>query len=601
MRSAPNLLGRVTEVAKLCAAYNSMNVPTCVPRAEIMIIKHCVAFLTGRIRPLFPALFILACHFPLASTAQSMFLPQDNKHLPFLNRLEILLQKDPLLNISSPKTLTRYSAVYVAGMEDSSSGKPSIRLSAVDQQNLRSLLLNNAEYITRVKSEKPRSFFDNPANMVEVNKPGFFLAVNPMLQTQAYLPNDDGNDVNMISAGLGFRTLINENLGFYASAVRNYENPPVFARNLYTQYNAVPGAGPFEVSDNRYQFFDFRGGVTFKALRYFDFQIALDRNFIGNGYRSLFLSDFSTSHLFAKVNTTVWRFKYQHLYSPLVPSFTGEREFTKPFGKKVVAMHHLSINATNWLNVAIFQALAITTNKDWHYMIPIMFYPVNTLNKNKPENNLGGFEFKANVARRAQFYGQVIIDNLKFKEFKSGNGWWNNRYGLQAGVKYINAFGIDNLDLQLETNSIRPYTYSTSDSAGTYAHYNQPLAHPMGANLSEGIAILRYQPSARLMATLKAITWQQGVDSGGVNFGGNILKGHATRPAEYGYSIPTGVSSKGTNLQLLLSYEFFENIFIDAAILVRNQRFENNVRPKMTTTLGNIGARMNLFRRDYDY
>jgi hypothetical protein len=61
------------------------------------------------------------------------------------------------------------------------------------------------------------------------------------------------------------------------------------------------------------------------------------------------------------------------------------------------------------------------------------------------------------------------------------------------------------------------------------------------------------------------------------------------------------VSSKGTNLQLLLSYEFFENIFIDAAILVRNQRFENNVRPKMTTTLANIGARMNLFRRDYDY
>ena len=40
--------------------------------------------------------------------------------------------------------------------------------------------------------------------------------------------------------------------------------------------------------------------------------------------------------------------------------------------------------------------------------------------------------------------------NLNLSEVKAGNGWWGNKYGLQLGAKYIDAFSIKNLDLQLE-------------------------------------------------------------------------------------------------------------------------------------------------------
>jgi hypothetical protein len=59
--------------------------------------------------------------------------------------------------------------------------------------------------------------------------------------------------------------------------------------------------------------------------------------------------------------------------------------------------------------------------------------------------------------------------------------------GLQLGAKYINALGIKNLDLQLEYNRVRPFTYSHRDSVANYTHYNQPMAHPLGANFSETI------------------------------------------------------------------------------------------------------------------
>lgn len=99
-----------------------------------------------------PLLALLALSTTVRS--QSMYLPQDNKHLQFLQRLEIMLQKNPELNIATPKTINRREATFAAGMEDSSSGNPHIRLSKVDQYNLNSLLINNAEYVTRERSAR---------------------------------------------------------------------------------------------------------------------------------------------------------------------------------------------------------------------------------------------------------------------------------------------------------------------------------------------------------------------------------------------------------------------------------------------------------------
>ena len=63
----------------------------------------------------------------------------------------------------------------------------------------------------------------------------------------------------------------------------------------------------------------------------------------------------------------------------------------------------------------------------------------------------------------------------------------------------IDAFGIDHLDLQAEMNIIRPFTYTHRDSVRSYAHANQPLAHPLGANLREVVLKLRYQPIHKLV------------------------------------------------------------------------------------------------------
>ena len=94
-------------------------------------------------------------------------------------------------------------------------------------------------------------------------------------------------------------------------------------------------------------------------------------------------------------------------------------------------------------------------------------------------------------------YGQLLLDEFKLSEVRAGDGWWGNKFGFQLGGKYIDAFNIKNLDLQLEHNRVRPFTYSHGDSVANYTHYNMPLAHPLGANFQEVIGIARYQPAPK--------------------------------------------------------------------------------------------------------
>ena len=40
---------------------------------------------------------------------------------------------------------------------------------------------------------------------------------------------------------------------------------------------------------------------------------------------------------------------------------------------------------------------------------------------------------------------------------------------------------------------VRPYTYAHHNPQQNYAHYNQPLAHPLGANFSEFLVMANYK------------------------------------------------------------------------------------------------------------
>jgi hypothetical protein len=270
--------------------------------------------------------------------------------------------------------------------------------------------------------------------------------------------------------------------------------------------------------------------------------------------------------------------------------------------KKYAAMHHLSINATKWLNIGLFEGVNFgrANHFDFSYMLPVIFLRSIEGNNGSPDNAVIGIDAKANIAKTAQLYGQLLIDEFNIKELRKDKTWWGNKIGFQLGGKYIDVFGISNLDAQVEWNWIRPFTYSHYDSVGSYVHYNQPLAHPLGANLSEFIGILKYQPLPRLYITGKAIYYKQGLDSAGYNFGSNPLREYDDgRLRYYGYPMFSGIPVKALYSSFTGSYEVFENFFVDVIGTLRVYK-KKDVAELNTNTIS-IGIRWNMARREYDY
>ena len=564
-------------------------------------------------------LIVFVC--PLTAAAQSTYLYQGAKESRFIERMEIKQQKNTSLNFSSVKPFNRKAIVQEAEFLDSarmgyadSTGMDmhrewtDLNLTNVDEYNLRSLLMNNSEWVTTpredFKSKHPvwGTFYKTQANLFEVNEKDFFLAVNPVLQINQAIEPGYKESIFLNTRGVNVRGLIAKKIGFSSYITENQERGPQFFQQQVASSRAVPGYGfykPFKT--NAVDYFDARGYVTFNATKYIDFQFGYDKNFIGNGYRSLFLSDWGNSNLFLKVNTKIWKFNYQNLFMELVPQFTKKSDTL--LDRKYAAMHHLSLNVTKWLNLGLFEGVIFGRRNryDFEYLNPIIFYRHIEGTIGSPDNAVAGFDFKANVAHRLQFYGQFLLDEFRLNSIRKTPDSWVNKYGIQLGGKYVDAFGIKNLDLQFETNRVRPFTYSHNDTTANYTHYNQPLAHPLGANFQEFIGILHYQPAPKWMIDATAMYYYKGLDSAGTNFGGDIFKDYTTRnQPDNNFPVGGGAKAKCFNFFMNVAYELKQNLFLELSFQQRNYKIDN-VSGESNTTLVTAGIRLNMFKRVYDF
>jgi hypothetical protein len=237
---------------------------------------------------------------------------------------------------------------------------------------------------------------------------------------------------------------------------------------------------------------------------------------------------------------------------------------------------------------------------DPSYLNPVIFYRAIEQQYGSSDNALLGMDFKWNVFKKVSMYGQAVFDEFVLDEITAGNGWWANKFALQGGLKYIDALGVSNLDLQAEVNVVRPYTYSHTTQYGSYSNYRQSLAHPLGANFNEMIGVLRYQPFPRLNLVIKAIYADIGRDDVDENWGSDILKAAQTREQEYNNTIGQGQSNTIITLNMNASYMLKHNLFLDANQLFRQSKcdlpFYNN-----NTSITSVALRWNIPQRLYDF
>ena len=548
-----------------------------------------------------------------SADAQSTHLLPGMKDEWLLNRIEI---KGSLIkgwsSSSSIKPYKRKDIVLsvwamlpdtTSKIQATSTYRNVFRLTKIDHHNMTSFLMANSEWSPpqpAFLSRKPilKHFYKNKANAFEIKDEGFHLIFNPVLQYQQYKEQDNEENVFLNSRGLHARGLIENTIGFSFYFTENQERTPRYVNQWVNKFSAVPGVGFFKVFKNNtgYDYFDTRASITWKVARPIDMQLGYDKNFIGNGYRSLFLSDFSNNYMFLKVNTQLGRFRYQNIFAEMFQYhlLTGDRVYPR----KYYRAHYLNFAAANWLNLGLFEGTMMGKAKfNLALFNPIMYLHLPGGKNTIKDRSYLGFDLKANFLRRFQLYGQLMIDRLNTKGLKDET--WDNRFGYQAGLKYIDAFGVKNLDLQFESNRVRPYTYAANDSLTSYTHYNQPLAHPLGANFQEFIFIARAQPVKQLYLQAKLIGFFQGNDLLNYNLGSNPFGGFDKRLSDTRVKVGDGDRATGVIGSFLASFELRENLFIDAAYTRRN--YETLINKPTNTSFVSVGLRLNMARREFDF
>ena len=547
---------------------------------------------------------------PLVVIAQTTYLPQGDKANILMERWEIKAGKDCFFNFSKTKPFSHKhvvnAAMHYAATADTT-------LSKVDAYNLRSLYLNNLEYVpadqrAQYKSKKPilKNFYTTPANLFEVHTTDFDLVVNPVFQYTISKEADNSQHLFQNTRGVSLRGRIANKIGFYTYLTDNQERDALYVQAYMDARKAVPGAGfykPFKATGG-VDYFDARGYITFNVTRYIDIAFGYDKNFIGNGQRSLFLSDFSNSALFLKLNTRIWKFNYQNLFMELHSAEIPGGDKLLP--KKYAAIHHLDVAVSKWLNIGFFEGVVFGRKDrfDFGYLNPVIFYRSIEQQNGSFDNSIVGLDAKANLAKRFQVYTQISVDEFLLSEIKRNRGWWANKWGIQIGAKYIDAFNIKNLDLQIEHNRVRPFTYSHRDSVANYTHYNQPLAHPLMANFKEYIAVARYQPAPKWLAVGKLMYYQQGRDSSSVSQGSNIFLPNTPDyrdNRDFGFFTGSGWKTNVFFASFLLSYELRENLFFEINTLVRRRETKTPPIQIGNASVFSFGVRWNMHRRDFEF
>lgn len=466
-------------------------------------------------------------------------------------------------------------------------------------------------WFKKLQIGKNTRFWEHPADLYSVHNKDFDLHFN--FVTTNFIGNDSDTQKPLWFTGRGveIRGMVDDKLGFYTFVSDNQGMFPRYVREFLPQITyAFPGEGLAKTSASKgtIDFLTARGYITFKPIKSINLRFGHDHNVFGSGYRSLILSDNSSPYLFLRLDTKIGRFNYTNLWTSMLDASINN-ELRK---KKFAAIHHLSVNVTEKLNIGIFEAEVFNRDSvgggyDLNYLNPIIFYRYVESYIGSHDNALLGFDFRWLVGHKASVYSQFVLDEFLTKYLFNGSGSWANKYSFQLGTKYVDAFGIRDLDLQAEYNVVRPYTYSHKDGGRNYAHYGQSLTNPLGANFREYLGIVRYKPTSRLSIYGTFMYARKGKDpDDATNYGGDIMKSYETRRGistverDFGHRIGQGVLTKTSFADLRVSYSLAHNLFLDGRYL---KRFVNSDSEQFTNkaNIFSIAVRYNMAYRQQTF
>ena len=502
--------------------------------------------------------------------------------------------------------------------------------------------LDSINELYRIKINKKGKFANYILNsilnddFIRLKDDNYYVAINPYIDFEL---GSDGHRTTWVNTrGAEIKGTIGKQFAFYTNIKENQAVFPEYIDDYCTTIGVVPGQGfANRFKTNGRDFTNASAYLAYRPVKWFDATLGYGKNFIGDGYRSMMLSDNAANYPYLKLKAEFWRIQYTCMYAQLTDRHTIMADNT--YARKWAVMHYLDFAITKRWNIGFFDAVmaAAQTHQqvmvndstyttidmkrgfDFQYINPIIFLRSAEYYAGKsPDNAMLGINMSYIIGKHTTIYGQFVLDEMTFKKFIAMKGYYANKQSYQLGVKSYDCFGVKNLFLQLEGNIVRPYMYShtpqgTGNSVGedNYAHYNEPLAHPWGGNLWEMVARAQYNRN-RWYFQYKLNYGQYGDDwdveyDVWANYGHNVYNDYGNYvwidgvDGKDGHYLLTGRKTTVMMNDLILSYlvnpAYNMNVFAE----VTHRHFAAEGLETQNDFIFSFGIRTSLDRKYYDF
>lgn len=457
-----------------------------------------------------------------------------------------------------------------------------------------------------------RKLFNEHLVQVEKEDHTFYLDFLPDLNIGGDVVGSNRRTTWLNTRGFQAGLTIKNKFSLYVNAFENQGVFPDYLTAYMDRNDVVMGQGTVKhQSNNKKDWMYATANLMYDVNPYLQVTLAYDKNHIGDGYRSVLLSDFSSNYAHLKLTgkignvqyTSIWAYMNDPKNPRLGPEGLGDEENPEESrlgdGIKWGAFQYLDYNVTKRLSIGFFQSV-IWANRnqagyrgfDFNYALPVAFLrPIESNNSSSPDKMFLGLNTKYKVLKNTAVYGQFLLGEFTAKEFFSNNGYIHNKWGAQIGARAFDIFGVTNLNVLGEYNLVRPYTYQHFVSISNYSNHGEPLAHPRGANFRELVGIANYRWN-RLNFALQGVYSLYGTDPAtGENMGGDIFKSYRDYPSRYGNKIGQGVRNNLFYIDAKVGYVLNPtyNLRIEGSFTQRYNRIADE--PTQKSGVFSIGLR----------
>jgi hypothetical protein len=438
------------------------------------------------------------------------------------------------------------------------------------------------------------------------NEHGFDVKTKEYTFYADYLPDlmvgrdfSDKRTTNLNTRGFQAGGTIGDKFSFYTSGYENSAKFVGYYNDIVNKYAFVPGQ-----AYNRSYHGQLSGSqdwsyvtaiISYTPIKQLNITLGTDKTFIGDGYRSLLLSDFSANYPLLRLTANLGKVQYMMMWAYMEDINLNKFDTFGSNRRKWAAFHYLDWNVTNRFSLGFFNALIAQEaddNGNFHgfdvnYINPLVF--ASSLGpKSQPDNVLAGFTAKYKIFDKTAVYGQLLLDNFKASNFFSGSNSTDNTNGVQLGIRGADLFKVSGFNYLLEYNSVKPYTYASPQAITSYIDYSLPLGDPLGANFREFIGILNYSiGNFDFMGQFNYAKY--GIDPANMNYGHDPYKPTTTASAtttSIGQGIPTSLRYAEGTVSYLINPKY--NLRFELGGLFRQ---EKNGITNRKTTLVTFGLR----------